>query len=61
MSIVIPTCLTKEQVLTFQELYFERYQEKINFEQASQKGLQLVQFMATILKYRNAEFVKDDD
>jgi hypothetical protein len=50
MSITIPISLTKDQVLSFQKLYFEAYNEKINFQEAEEKGLQLTQFIATVLQ-----------
>lgn len=50
MSIIIPASLTKEHILTFQTLYFEQYQEKINFQEAKEKGLQVAQFIAAVLQ-----------
>jgi hypothetical protein len=54
--VTIPTSLTKEQVETFQKLYLERFKEEINFEEAERKGLQLVQFMATVFQLVGADF-----
>ena len=50
MSLIIPTTLSKEQVHAFQKLYFERFKEKINFQEATEKGLSVIRFFVFLLE-----------
>lgn len=58
--IPIPTTLSKQKVEEFQMLYKKHYGIELIFDEAHEKGLRLLQFMATILQLSGAYFPDRD-
>lgn len=50
MSIRIPNTLTKKQLKNFVEIYKGIYGITISNDQAEKQGLEIIRFIATILK-----------
>lgn len=59
MPIVCPTSLTKIQVKQFQKIYFNQFGDHLTVEEAYDKGLHLVQFVATVWQLVEADFTHD--
>ncbi len=58
MSMQIPTTVSDEKVQEFKELYLKHFDIELSDKEAYEKGLHLLQFMATILDISGAYFVE---
>lgn len=56
MQTIMPTSLTDKEREEFQALYQEEFNESFSQQEAEEMGLQLLQFMATIIEISGVSF-----
>lgn len=60
MSIKIPTSVSNEKAQEFKVLYLKHFGIELTDKEAYEKGLHLLQFMATVLDISGAYFVDNE-